>query len=457
MKKKIVENQPAQKLNFGQEKSEHQESESGEVKPEIFGVETENIETAAELAASDEAERAERLKQIQERLNQDNIEPREVKNLFEQYQNREGSLASSELSPEKKPLRKLFGSVNEVVVRFLYRKFPEVVEGNNPQSENFYLKKVDSFNQEQEKRAEQLGFNKRVAFFGHIHSRGETDWRDGSDGSSTPKQLAEQYQQAVQALKEQGIDEVYAIITDHNAVGNSLEFAELLEQQGVIKPIVGCEVASKEGYETLVYTSDRDELKDFYDQSLEPGLGKVLRYAKSGRPGKELIDEYKKRDFVMGISHPAAAKAIIWGGTTQERFAADPELKDKMAENAAFYEGLNWFQNVRGSNCIAFNLREQMAELGIEAFANSDYHSSVSGNEQNFFGGMYTEIRTNQDIGSGQALLELLQQQKKDPNNPAYVPIMRGLPATEKQYKEHLNNATGRVIRTVIKALTGRK
>lgn len=70
---------------------------------------------------------------------------------------------------------------------------------------------------------------------------------------------------------------------------------------------------------------------------------------------------------------------------------------------------------------------------------------------------MYTEIATDQKINSGESFLELLRQQKQDPENTRCIPILRGLPASETQYKEHLNNATGRNIRTVTKALLGMK
>lgn len=98
-----------------------------------------------------------------------------------------------------------------------------------------------------------------------------------------------------------------------------------------------------------------------------------------------MIPELAAENFVMGISHPAAAKSIIFGGTIKERLAADPELAQMLGDNMAFYEGLNWFQNVRGSNCVAFNMREQMAEMGVQCFANEDFHSKVTGQSGNLF------------------------------------------------------------------------
>jgi len=51
----------------------------------------------------------------------------------------------------------------------------------------------------------------------------------------------------------------------------------------------------------------------------------------------------------------------------------------------------------------------------------------------------------------------LFQAQKKNPKNPKFVSLLRGTPATDNQYKEHLNNATSRTIRCILKGLVGAK
>ncbi len=420
--------------------------------PEAKEAQEEVLEPDLESKGEDER-REEHLEQIRGTI-EEKLAPEAPRPFFEQYQQQRDTLP---VRKEQKFFRRLFGGINEAWVRRAYRKFPEVKESNDPASENFYLRKVDQFNQQQEQKAEELGFKKRIAFLGHNHSRGVENWQDGSDGSLTPEQIFAEYQKAIETLKAQGVDQVFITITDHNSIENSIRLAQLLQESGVAQPIVGIEAAVKEGYEVLGYTTDLEKLRSLYYGSLEPKLGKIFRYAKSGLKGKDLIEQLAADDFVMGISHPSAAKAILFGGTMKERFAQDPELAELMAKNAAFYEGLNWFQNVRGSNCVAFGMREQMAQMGIECFANEDFHSKVSGSEGTFFNGMYTEIRTDAKIQSGEDLLNLLRQQKQDPRSPKYTALARGLPATEGQYKEHLNNATGRVIRNVLKAVFGLK
>lgn len=356
---------------------------------------------------------------------------------------------------EKGIVRKMFSAVAEKVIKLLYRKFPQVKEGNNPQSENYYLRKVERFNQEQESRAEKKGFKKKIAFLGHIHSRGAERWADGSDGSLSPEEIVGEYQKAARQLKEHGYDEVFVAITDHNAINNSIRLAELLAQEGVVKPIVGIEAATREGYEVLGYTTDVESLKEFY-RFQEPALGKIFRFAKSKNKGVEIIKKMRALKFVMGLPHPTANKAIIFGGTFIERFERDPGLARLMSDNMLFYEGMNWFQNVQGSNCLAFGMREQMLEMGVLPFANEDFHSKVRGSGDTFFNGMYTEILTEQEIRTGEDLLALFRTQKTS-REETFISALRGLPATATQYKEHLNNASGRTIRCILKSIFGIK
>jgi len=342
------------------------------------------------------------------------------------------------------------------IFKKIYSKYPEVAKGNDPESENFYLKQVDRDNEQREQEAEELGFDKKIAFFGHMHSRGEKHWKDGSDGSLTPEEILEEYKKAKTMLGEKGVDDVYIALCDHGSVNNSIALAKLMEEEGVAKPIVGVESATKDGYEILSYTTDTEKLKD-YNTLLETKLGKIFRNIKSGHPGKELIKRMAEDNFVMGAPHPSAQKAILLGGTLGERMEKDPELKELISKHMTFYEGMNWFQDPKGSNCIAYNMCEKMEELGVVPFANEDFHSKVEGGENTFFNGMYTEIRTSRDIKSGEDLLELFREQNKNPQEKFFVPILRGAPATAPQYKEHLGRASKQNIKNVIKAVFGSK
>jgi len=338
----------------------------------------------------------------------------------------------------------------------IYSRFPEVAEGNNPESDEYYLKKVDQYNEQKKNEAKELGFDKKIAFLGHIHSFGEDNFKDGSDGSLTVEEILDEYRIAVEQLKESGYDDVYAVITDHNSVNNSIKLAELMEEEGVVKPIVGVESTTKEGYEILSYTTDIEKLKT-YNEFVESGLGKIFRNAKSGHSGKELIERLSQDNFVMGIPHPSAKKYINFGGTLGERMDKDEELSAMISEKVTFYEGMNWFQDVQGSNCIAFNMKERMEGLNVVPFANDDFHSKVTGSENTFFNGMYTEIRTDQDISSGEDLLELFRGQKDNQDEKHFVPILKGSPATDAQYKEHLKRATKVNIANVFKSFFGGK
>jgi len=340
----------------------------------------------------------------------------------------------------------------DLMFKYIYKRFPEVIEGNNPDSENFYLKKVDVYNSEQELRAEQLGFKEKIAFMGHMHSRGVDNVLDGSDGSLTPEEILEEYKKAVKILKEKGYADVYIVLTDHNSVNNSIKLAELMEKEGVAKPIVGVESTTKEGYEILSYTTDIKKLKK-YNQYIEKKIGIFLRNAKSNNKGEDLISRLASDDFVIGMPHPAAQKAIMLGGDLRKRMDNDSRFREMIRDKVVFYEGMNWFQDVKGSNCIAFAMRERMEEMNVIAFSNEDFHSKASGNEETFFNGMFTEIRTDAKIQSGEDLLNLFRAQKKDDSNPKYLTLMRGVPATDNQYKEQLGTASKQNIKNIIRCI----
>jgi len=409
------------------------------------------IEKESDAEHIKDENKEEKLKEIKDKIKERFKDDQSNGGLFEQYESQQST--GQDVDQEKGFFRKSFSKINSLATGFMYRNFPEVKEGNDPNNENFYLKKVDQYNQKQEKSAEELGFNNRVAFLGHIHSYGKNRWKDGSDGSLTPQEIFEEYKKAAEVLKSEGINQIFISITDHNGIENSLQLARLLQENGVAEPIVGIEAGTKEGYEVLGYTSDANKLKSFYE-FLQPRLGKLFRFAKSGHKGKDVINEMVKNNFVVGLPHPAAAKSIIFGGTIKERLAADPEFAKLISDNVDFYEALNWFQNVKGSNCVAFNMEKQMKEMGIDAFSQEDFHSKVTGNGDTFFNGMYTEIRTDQVINNGTDFLKLLQYKKTD-NKAKYISILRGAPASNAQYKEHLNNASSRTISCIVKAVFG--
>ncbi len=372
------------------------------------------------------------------------------RNLFDIY---------TQQQTEQRSLRHkdFFGNVQsalstDLLFKYIYKRFPEVAEGNDPNSDQFYLKKVDSYNTQQEIKAEKLGFDKKIAFLGHIHSRGVESVLDGSDGSLSPEEILEEYKKAVLELKEKGYDDVYAVLTDHNSVNNSIKLAEMMEAEGVAKPIIGVESTTKEGYEILSYTTDVQKLKD-YSQHIEKKIGIIFRNAKSGNRGSDLIKWLAENNFVLGMPHPASQKAIMLGGTLSERIKRDSELRKLIQDHVSFYEGMNWFQDVKGSNCIAFNMREEMESLGVVPFANEDFHSKVQGSEDTFFNGMFTEIRTNQNITSGEDLLNLFRNQKQEPSQVKYVTMLRGAPATDMQYKEQLERSSKQNISNVLQIL----
>lgn len=351
------------------------------------------------------------------------------------------------------------GALNGTVFSRQYGKYGEVLkEANNPESEQYYLNQVDRYNIEQERRAEELGFDRRIAFVGHLHSRGAEDWRDGSDGSLTPEELFEQYKKMAEDLKAQGYDDVQIALTDHNSIENSIKLAEMLAESGVARPLIGIEVATAEGYEILAYTTDVDKLREFAE-FLEPGQKKITRYAATGFKGREIVDKLAADGFVMGLPHPNASKAITFGGTMTERLASDSDLAEMMGEHMTFYEAMNWFQNNQGSNALSVEMLEDMVGRGILPFAATDFHSSVRGNEDLPFGGMYTELRTDRDITSGEDLLEMFRAQKgSSPDDPRFVAMMRGTPATDSEYMEHMVRAGVRTATSVVKALfSGKK
>lgn len=431
--------------------------------------EAEKINKKEEVKKSAETmeDNAEKMRETIEKKERNDLEM--VRDKIDEFSHSEDGLVSekglaaeyikkNEAVEEKKS--GIFRGVQSIVMgslfKRIYSKYPEVAEGNDPENENFYLKQIDRDNEQKEQVAEKLGFNKKIAFFGHMHSRGEKHWKDGSDGSLTPKEILEEYKKAKTMLGEEGFNDIYIALCDHNSVNNSIELARLMEEEGAVKPIVGVESTTKEGYEILSYTTDTAKLKD-HNAFAETGLGKISRNIKSGHSGKELIKRMAEDNFVMGAPHPSAQKAILLGGTLGERMEKDPELEALISEHMTFYEGMNWFQDAKGSNCIAYGMRKKMEELGVLPFANEDFHSKVEGNENIFFNGMYTEIRTNKDIKSGEDLLELFREQNKNPQEKLFVPILRGAPATPSQYKEHLGRASKQNIKNVIKAVFGSK
>lgn len=431
------------------------ESEKAPSRPEHLDTETETgVETETGLEQQQETERrdtAEELEKARQHIPGQADVIKKPKPVYEQYLDDTKNFKSTE---PKKAWRRILSFFNRGQATKLYSQFPQVTGGgNDPENDSFYLKEVDRYNERQERRAEDLGYNHRVAFLSHIHSRGVEDWKDGSDGSLTPEQILAEYRKAVDQLKEQGIEQVFVTITDHQAAENSIKLAELLEKEGVATPIVGVEAANSEGYEVLGYTTDREKLRAF-QEFLEQKKSRLVRYGKTGHTGEEVVKRMAEDGFAMGLSHPSAKKTITLGGAMIERFAKDPELKELMERNMCFYEALNWFQNVSGSNCLSFSMGEDMEAMNIMPFAGEDFHSKVSGSEDKPFNGMYTEIRTGQEITGGENFLELLRQQKTDPGeNPGYLTMLRGRPALAQQYDEHINNAASRAIPDTFRAI----
>ncbi len=400
-------------------------------------------------------ETSKRIEKIQEIREQISSIPRERTvmsqiNLAETYIQKQQSEQQETLSHRN--IFRITQLFTDPFFKHIYKKFPEVAQGNNPNSDQFYLKKVDFYNLQQETKAKRLGFNKKIAFFGHTHSRGVDNFLDGSDGSLSPGEILEEYKKAVAQLKKEGYDDVYIVLTDHNSVNNSIQLAEMMEQDGVAKPIVGVESTTKEGYEVLSYTTDRRKLRE-YNEYIENKVGVIFRNAKSGNSGLDLIEWLADNNFILGIPHPSARKAIVFGGTLSEQMKREPRLRMLIQKYVHFYEGLNWFQDPNGSNCIAFNMRTEMDALDVVPFANEDFHSKVKGSENTFFNGMFTEIRTDRDITSGEDLLNLFRVQKKDFSQIKYLTMLRGIPATNQQYKEHLAVASKQNIKNVLKGL----
>ena len=426
--------------------------ESGEFSVEKRKEQTEQGRNNNEIRKREINERVEKIKEIREQIS--NI-PRERTvmsriNLAETYVQKQQIEQQETLS--YKNIFRITQLFTDPLFRRIYKKFPEVVQGNNPNSDQFYLKKVDSYNSQQETKAERLSFDKKIAFFGHMHSRGVDSFLDGSDGSLSPGEILEEYKKAVTQLKKEGYDDVYIVLTDHNSVNNSIQLAEMMEQEGVAKPIIGVESTTKEGYEILSYTTDRQKLRE-YNKYIEKNIGIIFRNAKSGNSGLDLIEWLAGNNFILGIPHPSARKAIVFGGTLPEQMKREPKLRMLIQKYIHFYEGLNWFQDPNGSNCIAFNMRKKMEALDVVPFANEDFHSKVKGSENTFFNGMFTEIRTGRDITSGEDLLDLFRAQKKDFSQIKYLTILRGIPATNQQYKEHLAVASKQNIKNVLKGL----
>lgn len=434
------------------ERIEKKKKEKSPEREDDFEFEEKNLKKAHETIEREERKNLEKVREEISEFPQIEEEAIAEKGLAAEY------IRKSETVEGKRggPFRGIQSLAMGGLFKFIYSKYPEIAEGNNPESENFYLKKVDRYNEQKEQEAEELGFDKKIAFLGHMHSRGEKNWKDGSDGSLTPSEILEEYKKAKAILKEQGFDDVYVALSDHNSVNNSIELAKMMEEEEVAKPIVGVESTTKDGYEILSYTTDTEKLKN-YNALLETKLGKIFRNIKSGHSGKDLIKRMAEDNFVMGVPHPSAQKAIMLGGALGKRMEKDPELKELISEHMTFYEGINWFQDTKGSNCIAYNMHEEMGELNVMPFANEDFHSKVEGSEDTFFNGMYTEIRTNRDIKSGEDLLELFREQKKNSDETLYVPILRGAPATGSQYKEHIGRCSKQNIKNVIKAIFGMK
>ena len=440
-------------MDFPEEKSEKIEKEENLEKKDDFKSPEKELEEMREIIEKKE-ERD--LKEVRKEIDDSSQEEKRgvtERGLATEY------IRKSKTVKEKKGgiFRGMQSMVMGAIFERIYKKFPEVKEGNDPESDKFYLKQVDRDNEQKEQEAEELGFNKKIAFFGHMHSRGEKHWKDGSDGSLTPGEILEEYKKAKTILGEQGFDDVYVALCDHSSVNNSIELARLMKEEGVTKPIVGVESGTKDGYEILSYTTDTEELKK-YNAFLETKLGKISRNMKSGYSGKELMRQMAEKNFVMGAPHPSAQKTIVLGGKTlDKRIEKDSELAELMEKHVTFYEGINWFQDPKGSNCIAYNMKEKMKELNILPFANEDFHSKTAGNENTFFNGMFTEIRTDREIKSGEDLLELFREQNNTPDKKLFIPVLRGAPATAAQYKEHLGRCSKQNIKNVVKAFLGIK
>ena len=444
-----------QREDFFHDDDQMELSESSEIHPEQK-IEEKSSESNPEkepnieqLEATDQERTTEQLEEIRIGLSES---PQKGKSstVHEQFIADTEAFSSSE---EKSGWRKLVSKLNLGKASTLYSKYPQVAEGNDPKSENFYLRKIDEFNEQQEQKAEELGFNRRYAFISHIHSRGVEDWKDGSDGNLSPEEILEEYKKAIKELKEQGIEDVFLAITDHQSVGNSIKLAELLEAEGFTKPLVGVEAANNEGYEVVSYTTDIEKLQEL-SGDLEKRKSRFMRYGKTGYSGQELIERLVKDDFVMGLAHPSAKKTITMGGAMIDRIEQNPELRQLIEDHRVFFEGVNWYQNTHGSNCLSFSMKDQMEQMGVLAFNGEDFHSKVSGSDDRFFNGsMFNEIRTDQEINSGEDLLNLLRQQKQDSNQPQLVNMLRGTPALTEQYSEHINNGVKRVVADTFRAV----
>jgi hypothetical protein len=433
------------------EDEQEEQSERPEINPNAPEVEGESQELNPEQPnESDQEIVRDKLIEIRTELSEPSQEEIIPATLHEQFVSDSESFKTAE---KKSGWRKFVSRLNIGKASKMYDKYPQVAEGNDPESENFYLRKIDEFNEQQEQRAEGLGFNRRYAFISHIHSRGVEDWKDGSDGSYSPEEILEEYRKAIVELKEQGIEEVFVAITDHQSIGNSIKLAELLEAEGLAKPLMGVEAANNEGYEVLSYTTDVEKLRKL-SEDLEKRKSRFVRYGKTGYSGEELIARLAQDDFVMGLAHPSAKKTIMMGGAMIDRIEEDPKFKQLVEDNMVFYEGVNWYQNTYGSNCLSFSMREQMEEMSVLAFNGEDFHSKVSGSEDRFFNGnMFNEIRTDQELNSGEDLLNLLRKQKQDSSQPQMVNMLRGTPALPQQYNEHINNGVGRVVADTFRAI----
>ncbi|MBU0980787.1 MAG: PHP domain-containing protein [Nanoarchaeota archaeon] len=88
-------------------------------------------------------------------------------------------------------------------------------------------------------------------------------------------------------------------ITDHNAIGGSLEALK----QDVVPVVPGIEITAAEGIDVLCYFKDKDTLVRFFDEDIKPNMKNNL-FRSSRLKGEEVIARAKKLGGVTAFAHP---------------------------------------------------------------------------------------------------------------------------------------------------------
>lgn len=151
-------------------------------------------------------------------------------------------------------------------------------------------------------------------------------------------------------------------ITDHNAIQGAVE----IDAHDNVLSIPGIEVTSHEGTHLLVYFYDIENLRQFYDESVAPHMGKEVM-SSINLSLKDIIGRAKKLDAVTIFPHPYCG--IYTGIATNHRF-------EKKTLNE-LYKMVDGVEVINSENMNKWNLKSALLGFNLNKAISggSDGHS----------------------------------------------------------------------------------